>query len=351
MEKKRKSFLKRYQFLILVLCMGGAFFTGLKRWDLFVTPVQDLGKGLQAFLGVEQPLVIAPQPEPDREDAYVETGREQGSMEQTDAKARKDGKYARKIVMDQNNGENGDGTENGETLADPNGQGGDQTESVNAGVPEGNPGEGGQGAEIVPSEPTFVTVDETYFDDALFIGDSRVVGLRDYGKLNGHGTFYASEGMNIYRLLSSRFVEVPGQRRKISVDEALQQNQFGKIYMMVGINELDIGTTERYVDTYRDVVARIRELQPDARIVIMSIMLVTKRRDGRGDFVSNAAIRERNDAIAQLADGEHVFYLDMNEAIVDDAGYMNAEYTSDGIHLKAKYVPLWTEFLKTHVIQ
>ena len=31
----------------------------------------------------------------------------------------------------------------------------------------------------------FVTVDESYFDDAAFIGDSRTVGLHDYGGLDG----------------------------------------------------------------------------------------------------------------------------------------------------------------------
>ena len=37
----------------------------------------------------------------------------------------------------------------------------------------------------------FVTVDESYFDDALFIGDSRTVGLRDYTDLSEHADFTA----------------------------------------------------------------------------------------------------------------------------------------------------------------
>lgn len=360
MEKKRKSFLKRYQFLILVFVMGGAFFSGIHRWDLFVSPARDLGKELYAFLGMElksSMLGQKPEQEP-QEVALAETKDQQGSVEQTDAKARKEMSKKSKAVKDQvpsaeGNGENGSNTEN-TTNEEIVSNADDATNVENPANAENTPQDGAgtnPGEPAAPSEPTFITVDETYFDDALFIGDSRVVGLRDYGKLGGHGTFYANEGLNIYRLMSSRYVEVPGQRKKISVDEALQQNQFAKIYIMVGINELDIGTTERYQEAYRETIARIQELQPDARIIIMSIMLVTKRRDARGDFVSNAAIMERNEAIAQLADGEKVFYLDVNEAIVDETGYMNAEYSSDGIHLKAKYVPLWTEFLKTHVIQ
>ena len=33
-------------------------------------------------------------------------------------------------------------------------------------------------------------VDDDWFDDAVFIGDSRTVGLRDYGGLD-NATFYA----------------------------------------------------------------------------------------------------------------------------------------------------------------
>ncbi|MBR6478241.1 MAG: acylhydrolase, partial [Lachnospiraceae bacterium] len=92
-------------------------------------------------------------------------------------------------------------------------------------------------------------------------------------------------------------------------------------------------------------------LQPNAKIIIQSIMLVTQKRSSKGDFVKNSSIMERNEAIAQLADGVNVFYLDVNEAIVDESGGMNPAYTTDGVHLKAKYVPLWTEYLKTHVTQ
>ena len=198
--------------------------------------------------------------------------------------------------------------------------------------------------------PLWKTVDESYFDDALFIGDSRVVGLRDYGKLAEHATFYAYEGLNVFRLLTAKIVEVPGQHKKISVEEALGERQFAKIYLMTGINELDIGTVDRFENAYRDVVSRIRELQPGAVIYIQGIMLVTEKRAHKGDFVTNQGILERNEALKTIADWQTIFYLEDNEAITDESGVMNPSYTTDGIHLKAKYVPLWTEYLKTHVL-
>ena len=41
-------------------------------------------------------------------------------------------------------------------------------------------------------------VDQTYFSDALFIGDSRTVGLCEYGGLKGNAEFLAKESINVY---------------------------------------------------------------------------------------------------------------------------------------------------------
>lgn len=307
MEGKRESFFKRNQFIWILILSGILFFTVLKRWDLYEKPLVRLGGQLEEFLGME---------------LFSWNSEDVGE----------DGPEARE---DPGAGRNGDPGENGDGEQDPGAD------------PQGADGEAGQ--EEREDLPEWITVDESYFDDALFIGDSRIVGLRDYGKLEGHGTFYASEGLNIFRLLNSRIVEAPGQRKKITVEEALGERQFGKIYLMVGINELDIGTVERYKNTYQETIERIRELQPNARIYIQSIMLVTEKRAAKGDFVTNAGILARNEAIQGLADNVNVFYLDVNEAVVDESGGMNPEYTTDGVHLKAKYVPLWTEYLKTHV--
>ena len=66
----------------------------------------------------------------------------------------------------------------------------------------GQPGEGGNGdaagtAEEPPKPKEFVEVGDDYFADALFIGDSRTVGLRDYGHMD-NASFFASVGLTVY---------------------------------------------------------------------------------------------------------------------------------------------------------
>ena len=82
---------------------------------------------------------------------------------------------------------------------------------------------------------TFHPVDDDYFSDAVFIGDSRTVGLHDYGGLDD-STFYATVGMNIYNLWTEKFCEVNGE--KVTLEEALKAKQYGKVYFQIGINEM-----------------------------------------------------------------------------------------------------------------
>lgn len=197
----------------------------------------------------------------------------------------------------------------------------------------------------------FQTVTEDYFDDAAFIGDSRTVGLFEYGGLEERADFYAKISLTIYNVFSELLAKEEGTGKKITAEEALSQKQYGKVYLMLGINELGTGTTETFMEEYKAVVERIRELQPDAVIFVEGIMKVTAGKDAEDPIFNNKNIEEKNAAIAQLADNQTIFYIDVNEAVCDVEGNLNAEYTIDEVHLKAKYYEIWKQFLLEHGIE
>lgn len=200
-------------------------------------------------------------------------------------------------------------------------------------------------------EPVYTSVEDDYFADAVFIGDSRTVGMYEYGGLENISTFYASTGLTVYKIFDSDIVTVPGQKKKITVEEALKQNSFQKIYLMIGINEMGTGTVETFAAKYQEVVEHLLELQPDAILYIQGIIKVTSERSNQGDYITNEGIEARNEAISRLADNRRIFYLDVNPFICDETGGMVEDYTFDGVHLKAQYIEIWKEFLKSHAIQ
>lgn len=192
------------------------------------------------------------------------------------------------------------------------------------------------------AEYEFIQVDESYFDDALFIGDSRTVGLRDYTDLSGHADFYCETSLTIYKVLEENF---KGQG---TIPDALANKDYGKIYLMVGINELGRGTTEDFMAEYTEVIDTLHELEPEAKIIIQGIMMVSGEKNESDAIFNNGNINARNHAIATLADNETIFYIDVNEVVCDEEGNLSDEYTFDQIHLLGKYNDLWKQFLLSH---
>lgn len=198
------------------------------------------------------------------------------------------------------------------------------------------------------SEKKFVKVGKSYFNDALFIGDSRTVGLSEYSGWK-NSTYYADVGLTIYDVFDKKIVKMNG--KMITIDKALKRKHFKKVYIMLGINELGRGTTKTFISEYKKVVNRIKKLQPDAVIFVEGIMKVSKEKSDTDPIFNNKNITIKNDHLAKLADNKRIFYIDVNDAVTDKTGSIPAEYTFDNIHLKAAYYRLWTGFLLKHGIK
>ena len=190
----------------------------------------------------------------------------------------------------------------------------------------------------------------SYFNDAIFLGDSRTLGISDYAGLD-EADFFCDSGMTIFKLLEPDGVTYQKTGDKEDVSQVLQQKQYGKIYIMLGMNELGYGNTDMYLEQYRKVVEQIREWQPDAVIYIMANLHVSREKNNMETEFNNININDKNAASALLANGTDIFYLDANPLFTDSDGYLNAELTFDGVHLYAKHYDAWREFLLEHAVE
>ena len=188
----------------------------------------------------------------------------------------------------------------------------------------------------------YVKVDKSYFDDALFIGDSRIEGLALYSGLD-NAQFAYMEGLTTFGLMSEK-VAANGTA---TLTDLLSSQTFKKIYIMLGINEAGYAT-DSYVSTYMDAISQIQALQPNAVIFMMGCMHVSSDYSDTHDIVNNDNIDEKNGAIAAYADGIKLFYLDMNTVVDDGKGGLIKDYTWDDIHLQAQYYSVWEDYLYSH---
>lgn len=192
------------------------------------------------------------------------------------------------------------------------------------------------------AEYEFDEVDITYFDDALFIGDSRTVGLRNYSELSEHADFLCSTSLTIWDVLKTDF------KGAGTLDSFLDRNEYSKIYVMIGVNELGTGKTEDFMSEYTKVVDYIHEKEPDAIIFIQAIMNVDMQKSTTDSIYNNDNIMARNHAIATLADNKTIFYIDENEVLTDENGYLLDDLRGDHLHLNAGANEYWVEFLLKH---
>ena len=178
-------------------------------------------------------------------------------------------------------------------------------------------------------------------DDALFIGDSRTVGLAEYAALDG-AHFFASVGMTVYNVWETE-VSVPAVG-KVSLEELLKHRQYGKIYIMLGINELGCAL-DRTLTKYGDLVDSVRSMQTQAHVFLMANLHVTKTRSEKDKYINNPAVDRFNEETAAFSDNETVFFLDANSLFDDADGNLSEEKSADNAHLKASYCLEWGDWI------
>ena len=188
-------------------------------------------------------------------------------------------------------------------------------------------------------------VADSYFDDAAFIGDSRTQGLQLYTGLP-NATFYATQGLMVDTFFSKKFVKAGGG--KITIPDAMKNQTFKKVYIMLGVNELGWAYEKVFIQKYGEVVDKVKGLQPDAKIYVQSILPVTKAKSDGDAIYNNTKISRYNELIEQMCREKGVTYLHVADAVGLDNGALPAGSATDGVHLNREYCYKWLDYLKTH---
>lgn len=177
--------------------------------------------------------------------------------------------------------------------------------------------------------------------NALFIGDSRTEGLEEYANL-GDADFFAESGMSVYKVFD--VADKVGSMGKLSLAELLSKKQYAKIYVMLGINELGYNFNKTVLK-YEEVVLKLKELQPDAVIILEANLHVTGEKS-RGDDVFNTENIERfNQSVKKIAQDTGCRFIDVNKLFDDSEGNLGAGYTFDGVHVLGKYYQDWADWI------
>ena len=201
-------------------------------------------------------------------------------------------------------------------------------------------------AEEKEDMPFFTTSEKPYFDDALFVGDSRTDELRLYGYLD-NADYFCQTGMTVFGVLTEK-EDVKGVG-KVSLDELLAKKNYGKIYVMLGLNEIGYNK-DKTIEKYSALLDHLQAAEPDAVIYILANLHVSKIHDAKSKYDKNVDIIELNRRMSELADhSRRRYYLDVNPLFCD-GDCLRAELTGDGVHLYAKHSAEWCDWLRQNTL-
>lgn len=223
-------------------------------------------------------------------------------------------------------------------------------------VSSANTSSGSETPKIATKVAESEAVDKTYFDNAVFIGDSISKGLKLYGVIPPQNVL-ADQNVGLDQIAGDKEVYQTADGTKKTLFNSLSALSFKpeKIYVMLGSNGLPHYANDKHIAYYEKVVDRLIKTYPGKTIYLQSVTPITKDAEERykknGKDFTNKKINEFNKMILNLAEKKGVKYLSVRDVLVDKNGYLSAEYDgSDGVHFKKSGHEAMYKYYKTHTV-
>ena len=201
----------------------------------------------------------------------------------------------------------------------------------------------------VSSAESVLTEEElkAYYSDAVFIGDSIMIGFRNYSAKQEtyvHDIQFLAVGsysaFNAMKPVSADNVHPVYKGKKYQVWDAVPLIGSKRAFILLGMNDISILGLEGARDKYKELIDKILETSPDIEIHIISVTY-TLADQGIGKL-NNENLAKYNILLQEMAEENDWGYIDLCTPISDGKGNLAKEYCSDGfVHLSPSAYTLW----------
>ena len=197
-------------------------------------------------------------------------------------------------------------------------------------------------------------VDVGYFDDTIFMGDSLADGFKDYAawmSLKGRGTLYLTQrSMTPRSFMQPGAMVDAGDAGVVDVWATIADRQPGKMYITLGTNALMAMDPAEFIESYYQLVAKIRQTSPNTTIYITTIPPTSSAYAAKEERLSKERIQQANDLIAKMCREENLALINLYDVVMGADGYLNEEINSDGIHMTPEGYKMWLNYLIEHTV-
>lgn len=208
----------------------------------------------------------------------------------------------------------------------------------------------------VPTDPATEAPNENepvgneWFADALFIGDSRTVGLASYSGVKS--TWYAQTSLNMSTAMSSKFLSDASGNSYTILEKAAIDGPFAKVYLWFGLNDLG-GSPSAFVRKYKSMISQIQEMMPQAKIYVISVVPVSQEYADKSKYgVTNENCAIFNEAIKEMTVELGVYYINAADPFSNEDGSLKMvtddgqKISGDGAHFNKTGVKAFFDLLR-----
>ena len=195
-------------------------------------------------------------------------------------------------------------------------------------------------------------VELSYFDDAIFMGDSLADGFKVYGgwmNLKNTSAIYLTQQGTTPRTFLQPGVMVDAGEGPVDVWVTIEQRQQGKMYITLGTNALMGMEPEEFIDGYYKLIDKIKTTSPNTVIYVTTITPTTEKKAAQEPRLSYERIYRSNQLIAKMCNEKGLMLINLYDVMKNDSGYLNEDIAaSDGYHLTKTGYSMWFDYLITH---
>ena len=111
-------------------------------------------------------------------------------------------------------------------------------------------------------------------------------------------------------------------------------------------------SNEAHIGYYGQFLDRLKKTYPNAMIYVESLTPISQDSEYIRDTFNTEKLNDFNERLYQLAQEKGVYYLNVQEALKDDSGYLISDYDAgDGMHLKSNGHKAMYQYYLTHAVQ
>ncbi len=234
-------------------------------------------------------------------------------------------------------------------------------EPEQASAAEGNEAEAGiqedGAAEMTAEDREMEQKVDAYFDDAVFVGDSIMLGFRNYAMKRQEDAFLSklqflaagsySANNALWDLSNKDSVHPVYQGEPRYVWDSIAMMGSKKVFIMLGMNDLNVTGLEGTWEKYEELLNKIKESSPDVEIHIIGMTYILHGKEvGK---LENNTIREYNEMLTEMAKENGLGFVNIADSLADENGDLAAEYCSDEFaHQNAQAYDIWVSVLRDY---